>query len=251
MDFVTKRIACSSLSNSQFNWPAVSIPKLHVYHSKVDQSSEKRKWELVEFMIWWKLRKCFLLNAEIYIVSSNFFLSIFRCCCCVCLFIRSWCFVAVCVCVWSLVTKLYTSRNRWKQDKAINFSMPKCCERIVQPVDNMSLSWPTTVTERNGKKNIVLVRVNAWLHIHRIYVPLVLFVFGSEALFFCCGCKKSCPKSEIDLICSLYNIVIFCVVRVLFCFNPIFSIKKKDTHFMLALDPEYLSYWNAVDWIKW
>lgn len=58
----------------------------------------------------------------------------------------------LCVCVWSLVTKLYTSRNRWKQDKAINFSMPKCCERIVQPVDNMSLSWPTTVTERNGKK---------------------------------------------------------------------------------------------------
>lgn len=152
MDFVTKRIACSSLSNSQFNWPAVSIPKLHVYHSKVDQSSEKRKWELVEFMIWWKLRKCFLLNAEIYIVSSNFFLSSFCCCCSVCLFIRSWCFVAVCVCVWSLVTKLYTSRNRWKQDKAINFSMPKCCERIVQPVDNMSLSWPTTVTERNGKK---------------------------------------------------------------------------------------------------
>lgn len=133
----------------------------------------------------------------------------------------------LCVCVWSLVTKLYTSRNRWKQDKAINFSMPKCCERIVQPVDNMSLSWPTTVTERNGKKILCWFEWTLGYTFTEFTFLWCSLYSVRKHFFFCCGCKKSCPKSEIDLICSLYNIVIFCVVRVLFCFNPIFSIKKR------------------------
>lgn len=99
----------------------------------------------------------------------------------------------LCVCVWSLVTKLYTSRNRWKQDKAINFSMPKCCERIVQPVDNMSLSWPTTVTEHNGKKYCVGSSERLATHSQNLRSSGALCIrFGST--FFLLRLQEKLPK---------------------------------------------------------
>lgn len=152
-------------------------------------------------MIWWKLRQCFYWMQKFTLFFLIFSLSRFFCC--------------------GHSKQSYASQNRWKQDEAITFTMPNSRRWVsIQLiwVPNESIEW---------KKNGSSERLATHLHNLRSFRFFGSFVRSFhvwlEALFCCC-CKESCPKSKIDLICFLYNIVIFpfSVWTCALMFNPIF-----------------------------
>lgn len=102
----------------------------------------------------------------------------------------------------------YASQNRWKQDEAITFTMPNSRRWVsIQLiwVSNENIEWKKTGSSERLATHLHNLRSFRFFgSFVRSFVPCLV---GST--FFCCCCKKSCPKSKIDLICFLYNIVIF------------------------------------------
>lgn len=209
-----------------FNWPAASAVwnymfTLWKYRTKQHTMRDKTI-RTVEFMIWWELCATILcvcvcllayiifliLNAQIYIVSWNVFVLV------VMLAVATVSYTVVVVIVG---TKLYiTKQMKTRQSNKLHFG--NICERTVhtqlilyEPKPRQNKNWRSRLKKRTYKHTYTTLFGSSErlaTHLQNLRCFVFSLYSSRKDFFLCCGCKKSCPKSEIDLICSLYSIVI-------------------------------------------
>lgn len=148
------------------------------------------------------------------------------------------------------------SQNRWKQDKAINFTTSECWARMESSqLILASLGWAKTAEKKIVTHGYTITKFTFLRLFVLFFFRSILFFFGQKHSFFsCCGCKKSCPKSEINSIFILfYNTVIlrFCFrllspIALQWIFN---KIKMRDTWCASTLYWKQMNFF-LLDYIK-